>query len=141
MKKTPDELVSLAISARMLAYAPYSQYLTGAALLCSDGTVYTGCNVENAAFSPSICAERVAFSKAVSEGKRSFTAIAVVGARQGESPVGVSPCGVCLQVMQEFCDPAQFQIHLQTENGRIRTEALRAFLPYAFSASDLTPQD
>ena len=138
---TPTKLVAMAIAARALAYAPYSHYLTGAALLCSDGTIYTGCNVENAAFSPSICAERVAIAKAVSEGKRDFVAIAIVGGQSGKQPVGVSPCGVCLQVMQEFCDPSTFLIHLQAENGVIRTEPLRAFLPLAFSASDFVTQD
>lgn len=139
--KTPHELVALATAARELAYAPYSSYFTGAALLCSDGSVYTGCNVENAAFSPSICAERVAISKAVSDGKRDFVSIAVVGGRVKEQPVGVSPCGVCLQVMREFCDPASFTIHLSDTSGAIYTKPLSAFLPLAFTASEFVKND
>ena len=91
------ELISQALSARENAYAPYSGFMVGAALLCKDGTVYTGCNIENAAFTPTNCAERTAFFKAVSEGKRDFVKIAIVGGKKGEM-TAPAPCGVCLQV-------------------------------------------
>ena len=101
-----DKLTELAKKAMEQAYAPYSGYKVGAALLCADGTVYTGCNIENAAFSPTICAERVAFAKAVSEGHREFAAIAVCGGKDGVITGPFPPCGVCLQVMAEFCGEA-----------------------------------
>lgn len=97
-----QELIKLAIQARKQAYCPYSGFAVGAALLCKDGTIYTGCNIENASFSPTNCAERTAFFKAISEGKREFVAIAIMG---GSSKFEECyPCGVCRQVMAEFCD-------------------------------------
>lgn len=96
------ELVLSAIKAREKAYAPYSEFYVGAALLCSDGTVFTGCNIENISYSATVCAERTAFFKAVSEGKREFSAIAIAGGKKGES-IFAYPCGVCRQVMAEFC--------------------------------------
>ena len=98
----PKELVALAEQARERAYCPYSGFAVGAALLCADGTVYTGCNIENAAFGPSVCAERTAIFKAVSEGRRDFAALAVAGGPAG-SPVEreCPPCGVCRQVLRE----------------------------------------
>lgn len=99
------ELLELARQARENAYAPYSNFAVGAALLCKNGKVYTGCNVENAAYSPTLCAERVAFGKAVSKGERDFVAIAVVGGKRGEKTAPCTPCGVCRQVMAEFCKP------------------------------------
>ena len=99
------ELVSIAKEARERAYAPYSDFLVGAALLCTDGSVYVGCNVENASFTPTCCAERVAIFSAVADGKHDFSAIAVVGGKSGESAEGrCMPCGVCRQVMSEFSD-------------------------------------
>ena len=112
------------------AYAPYSGYTVGAALLCADGTVYTGCNIENAAFSPTICAERVAFVKAVSEGHREFTAIAVCGGKDGTIIGAFPPCGVCRQVMAEFCRP-DFAVHMVTDEG-VETLRLKNLLPYKF---------
>lgn len=96
-----EELIQKAMEAREKAYAPYSGFMVGAALQCADGTVYTGCNIENAGYTPTNCAERTAFFKAVSEGKREFVRIAIVGGRQGEM-AAPSPCGVCLQVMASF---------------------------------------
>ena len=96
------ELALSAIKARETAYAPYSEFYVGAALLCSDGTVFTGCNIENISYSATVCAERTAFFKAVSEGKREFSAIAIAGGKKGES-IFAYPCGVCRQVMAEFC--------------------------------------
>ena len=111
MKDT--ELVQLALQARESAYVPYSHFAVGAALLASDGTVYTGCNIENAAYTPSNCAERTAFFKAVSEGQREFSKIAVVGGVEGTAiDEWVTPCGVCRQVMREFCDENSFRIIL-----------------------------
>lgn len=126
-------LVEQALEARKKAYAPYSGFKVGAALLCGDGGVYTGCNIENSAYTPSNCAERTAFFKAVSEGVRDFKAIAVVGGRTkaGEE---CPPCGVCRQVMAEFCD-GDFVILLGREDEDIRWRAvtLGQLLPLSFS--------
>jgi cytidine deaminase len=103
---TDKQLIEMAEKARESAYAPYSGFTVGAALLCADGTLYTGCNIENASFTPTCCAERVAVFKAVSEGKRDFVAIAVAGGKAGEQSLGVcAPCGVCRQVLSEFARP------------------------------------
>lgn len=110
---TEKELVKLAMKARTMAYIPYSNHGVGAALECEDRTVFLGCNIENAAYTPSNCAERTAFFKAVSEGKLSFRRIAVVGGMNHLSQImPCAPCGVCRQVMMEFCDPKTFQIIL-----------------------------
>ena len=102
--KTISMLVNKANEAREKSYCPYSGFAVGAALLCSDGTVYTGANIENASYTPTICAERVAFFQAVHEGKREFEAIAIVGGSKGCDINSVcTPCGVCRQVMSEFC--------------------------------------
>lgn len=107
-----DMLVKAALEARDASYCPYSNFAVGAALLCADGSVYTGANIECASHTPTICAERVAFSRAVHEGKRDFVAIAIVGAGKDASiDFACPPCGVCRQVMTEFCDDA-FQIIL-----------------------------
>ena len=127
---TAEKLAGLAKEAMENAYAPYSGYKVGAALLCADGTVYTGCNIENAAFSPTICAERTAFAKAVSEGRRDFTAIAVCGGKDGRLTGAFPPCGVCRQVMAEFCKP-DFSVHLVTAAG-IETIPLKNLLPHSF---------
>ena len=129
---TAEKLVELATEAMMKAYAPYSGYWVGAALRTRAGKIYTGCNIENAAFGPTNCAERTAFFKAVSEGERAFSAIAVVGGKGGEITGIFPPCGVCRQVMQEFCDP-DFLIHMGRENGGVETVTLAELLPYGFS--------
>jgi len=129
---TPEKLVRLASEAMKRAYAPYSGYFVGAALLTKAGKVYTGCNIENSAYGPTNCAERTAFFKAVSEGERDFAAIAVVGGKGGEITGIFPPCGVCRQVMQEFCDP-DFLIHMGGKNGEIQTVSLENLLPYGFS--------
>ena len=128
---TPETLVQLAKEAMMKAYAPYSGYFVGAALLTKRGEVYTGCNIENAAFGPTNCAERTAFFKAVSEGERDFAAIAVVGGKGGEITGIFPPCGVCRQVMQEFCGP-DFLIHMGGKDREIRTITLKELLPFGF---------
>ena len=127
-----QELVALAKEAMKVAYTPYSGFQVGAALLTTDGRVYTGCNIENASYSPTNCAERTAFFKAVSEGQRHFTAIAVVGGQNGTINSFCSPCGVCRQVMSEFCND-DFLIHLGGKNGEIKTITLAELLPLRFS--------
>lgn len=131
------ELISAAIRAMEKAYAPYSGYRVGAALLCADGTVYTGCNIENAAFSPTVCAERTAVFKAVSEGKREFTAMAVCGGKNGVITGAFPPCGVCRQVLREFCGAA-FPVYLITAPGEYKVCTLDDLLPYAFSPEDVS---
>lgn len=138
-KKTPVSdaaLVEMAKEAMMRAYAPYSLHYVGAALLCDDGRVFCGCNIENAAYSPSICAERTALAKAVSEGARHFSAIAVVGGREGVIRGTFPPCGVCRQVLAEFCDPASFRVILGTSGG-YEVHTLGEVLPYGFFPSAL----
>ena len=132
---TPEKLCELAISAMDNAYVPYSGYKVGAALLCADGTVYLGCNIENASYSPTNCAERTAFFKAVSEGHRSFSAIAVCGGKDGVLTGAFPPCGVCRQVMREFCDD-DFVIYLVTGNGTHEALTLAQLLPHSFNAKE-----
>lgn len=128
---TNNELIKAAERAREQAYCPYSGFAVGAALLCEDGKVYTGCNIENSAFSPTVCAERVAFFSAVRDGERKFKSIAIVGGNAGENPRELCPpCGVCRQVMSEFCGEA-FEIILgSVENIRVFT--LKDILPLGF---------
>ena len=128
---TPEKLVELAKEAMTHAYAPYSGYKVGAALLCKDGTVYQGCNIENASYSPTNCAERTAFFKAVYDGKRDFSAIAVCGGKDGVITGRLPPCGVCRQVMREFCNE-NFTIYMVTEKG-YETRTLAELLPDSFS--------
>ena len=131
-----EELIQRAMEAREKAYAPYSGFMVGAALQCADGTVYTGCNIENAGYTPTNCAERTAFFKAVSEGKREFVRIAIVGGRQGEM-AAPSPCGVCLQVMAEFCDPDSFFIVVAESESDYEIRTLRKLLPEGFGSGNL----
>lgn len=129
------ELMKIAMKAREKAYAPYSGYRVGAALLCEDGTVYTGCNIENAAYTPTNCAERTAFFKAVSEGQRHFVKIAVAGGRETAAPC--MPCGVCRQVMAEFCRPESFKIVYLDDSGEIGEMLLKELLPKSFGPENL----
>lgn len=132
------QLIALAYEARERAYAPYSGFLVGAALLTKQGKVYLGCNIENAAYTPSNCAERTAFFKAVSEGERDFAAIAVVGAKKGtKTGAACAPCGVCRQVMREFCDTEEFRILLEDGKGGILNLSLEELLPHGFGAENL----
>ncbi len=124
--------MELAKEAMTHSYSPYSGYKVGAALLCADGTVYQGCNVENAAYSPSICAERTAIFKAVFDGKRDFSAIAVCGGKGGVIQGLFPPCGVCRQVMREFCGQ-DFLIYLVDGEGNIEAHTLAQLLPSSFS--------
>ena len=131
-----EKLVEYATEAMKKAYVPYSGFYVGAALLTRDGKVYTGCNIENSAFTPTNCAERTAFFKAVSEGERDFVSIAVVGGKGGVIENFTAPCGVCRQVMREFCDPDEFEIILS--NGeKIKSFLLKDLLPMSFGPSDL----
>ena len=131
---TPEELCQLAKEAMAHAYAPYSGFKVGAALLCADGTVYQGCNIENAAYSPTNCAERTAFFKAVYDGHRDFTAIAVCGGKDGAITGAFPPCGVCRQVMREFCGD-DFLIYLVNDKG-FETVTLSEVLPFGFRAGE-----
>lgn len=137
---TPEKLLELAHEACERAYAPYSHYAVGAALLTKDGRVYQGCNIENASFSATNCAERTAFFKAVYDGCYDFAAIAVVGGPAGkpvqaqDEPCG--PCGVCRQVMQEFCGP-DFEIHMQKAGGGVFTVKLPELLPFSFTKDSM----
>ena len=130
------ELIHKAIAAREFAYAPYSNFCVGAALLTKSGKIYTGCNVENAGYSATNCAERTAFFKAVSEGEREFAAIAIVGGPRGPLTEYCSPCGVCRQVMQEFCGP-DFEIHMQKAGGGVFTVKLPELLPFSFTKDSM----
>lgn len=125
------QLIEKAIDAMENSYSPYSNFKTGAALLAKSGRVYTGCNIENASFSPTNCAERTAFFKAVSEGEKEFTAIAIVGGKNGEIKNFCPPCGVCRQVMSEFCDK-DFMIIL-SDGKLVKACSLQQLLPEAFS--------
>lgn len=128
-KKT---LIKVALKARELAYTPYSGFAVGAALLCEDGSVYTGCNIENAAYSPTNCAERTAFFKAVSEEKRAFSAIAVAGGPKGALPeICCTPCGVCRQVMAEFCG-GNFVVLCAKSPEEYEEYTLKELLPNSF---------
>jgi cytidine deaminase len=132
------ELIDKATAARGFAYAPYSNFLVGAALLICKNQIYTGCNIESASYSPSNCAERTAFFKAVSEGERDFLAIAIVGGAK-LSPVKqlCPPCGVCRQVMMEFCDVENFKIILGISSEHYSIFNLIELLPMGFGPKNL----
>mgnify|MGYP000280709682 CR=1 FL=1 len=131
------ELVRQAFLAQQQAYAPYSEFLVGAALLTEDGKIYQGCNIENAAYSPGNCAERTAFFKAVSEGVRDFQAICIVGGKDGVLTEYAAPCGVCRQVMMEFCDPKTFKIILAVSKDKYDVFTLNELFPLGFGPDDL----
>jgi cytidine deaminase len=130
-------LVEKAIAAREMAYVPYSGFKVGAALLASDGSVVVGCNVENAAFSPGSCAERTAFNAAVAQGFREFKAIAVVGGAGDELAENCFPCGVCRQVMAEFCTD-EFKIIIAQSPSNWEVYTLPEILPYRFGPANLS---
>lgn len=132
-KNVIEQLIEKALQARKYSYSPYSGYQVGAALLTGDGSIYTGCNIENAAYSPTNCAERTAFFKAVSEGKRTFCAIAVVGGPKDGAIVQYAyPCGVCRQVMIEFCNPQAFQVIIAKSLAEYEVKTLQELLPDGF---------
>ena len=128
-------LIAAAVEAMGHAYAPYSGYKVGAALLCADGTVYQGCNIENASYSPTVCAERTAFFKAVYDGHREFSAIAVCGGKDGVITGYFPPCGVCRQVMREFCRE-DFPVILVGAGADYQVLTLGELLPHSFSSGE-----
>ncbi len=132
---TDIELMKMAEGARKMSYSPYSHFCVGAALLSSSGRVYTGCNIENAAYTPTNCAERTAFFKAVSEGERDFVAIAITGGREGDEPSFCAPCGVCRQVMAEFCR-SDFRLVLGSSR-ELQIFSLSELLPASFGPHSL----
>ena len=135
---TNAELIQEAKKARERSYSPYSGFRVGAALLTKGGKVYHGCNIENAAYSPTNCAERTAFFRAVYEGEREFEKIAVVGALGDREPDETcAPCGVCRQVMMEFCDPATFRIISAASDEDYEVYTLEQLMPKGFGPSDL----
>ena len=135
--KAKEELIRLAYEGKERSYSPYSGFQVGAALLAENGTVYLGCNIENAAYSATNCAERTAFFKAVSEGVKEFDAICIVGGKNGVLAEYAPPCGVCRQVMMEFCDPETFQIILATDLEHYDIYTLKELLPLGFGPGNL----
>ncbi len=136
-KEMIEQLIDLAIKQLEFSYVPYSHFKVGAALLAKGGEIYTGCNIENAAYTPTNCAERTAFFKAVSEGVREFEAICVVGGKDGVLTDYASPCGVCRQVMMEFCDPDTFQIIMAVNKEKYKNYTLKEMLPMGFGPNNL----
>lgn len=132
-----EKLISEAIEARKNAYTPYSHFQVGAALIAESGKIYRGCNIENAGYTPSNCAERTAFFKAVSEGERVFDAIAIVAGAEGKELEFTAPCGVCRQVMMEFCDYENFRIILAVSEKEYRIVTLKEILPFGFGPKNL----
>ena len=137
-KKQIQVLIEMALAQLPFAYTPYSGFKVGAALLAKDGSIYTGCNIENAAYTPTNCAERTAFFKAVSEGVREFQAICIVGGKDGILEEYAPPCGVCRQVMMEFCDPDTFQIILAIDPDHYKIYTLKELLPMGFGPLNLS---
>ena len=133
-----NKLIKRAKEATKNSYSPYSSFKVGAALLCNDGKIFCGCNIENASFSPTVCAERVAFFNAISNGykKSDFRAIAIVCEKKGDLNSYASPCGVCRQVMLEFCDFNTFEVILAKENEH-KIFKLGELIPHAFSSANL----
>lgn len=136
-KKQIEQLIDIAIGQLKFAYTPYSNFKVGAALLTQDGKVYTGCNIESASYTPTNCAERTAFFKAVSEGERKFKAICIVGGKDGILTEYAPPCGVCRQVMMEFCDPDSFQIILAVSKEKYDVYTLKELLPLGFGPANM----
>lgn len=136
-KSRIQELIQRAMEQMRFSYVPYSNFRVGAALLTRDGKIYTGCNIENAAYGPTNCAERTAFFKAVSEGERQFDAICIVGGPDGVLKGYTAPCGVCRQVMVEFCNPETFQIILAVSTEDYRIYTLKELLPLGFGPDNL----
>lgn len=133
-------LIKKAFEAQEFCYTPYSNFNVGAALLCADGTIYQGCNIENVAFTPTNCAERTAFFKAISEGQKEFTAIAVVGNKVGVKAGDgdfCAPCAVCRQVMVEFCDLKTFKVIIAKSTEEYLEHTLEELLPLAFTPKNL----
>lgn len=132
-----EKLIDTAIEQLKFSYTPYSNFKVGAVLLTKSGKIYTGCNIENASYTPTNCAERTAFFKAVSEGVRDFQAICIVGGKDGKLTEYTAPCGVCRQVMMEFCNPKTFQIILAVDKERYEIYTLEELMPLGFGPLNL----
>ena len=132
-----EKLIDTAIEQLKFSYTPYSNFKVGAALLTKSGKIYTGCNIENASYTPTNCAERTAFFKALSEGVRDFQAICIVGGKDGKLTEYTAPCGVCRQVMMEFCNPQTFQIILAVDKERYEIYTLEELMPLGFGPLNL----
>ena len=132
-----EKLIDTAIEQLKFSYTPYSNFKVGASLLAKNGEIFTGCNIENASYTPTNCAERTAFFKAVSEGVREFRAICIVGGKDGKLTEYTAPCGVCRQVMMEFCDPKTFQIILAVDKERYEIYTLEELMPLGFGPLNL----
>ena len=132
-----EKLIDTAIEQLKFSYTPYSNFKVGAALLAKNGEIFTGCNIENASYTPTNCAERTAFFKAVSEGVREFRAICIVGGKDGKLTEYTAPCGVCRQVMMEFCDPKTFLIILAVDKERYEIYTLEELMPLGFGPLNL----
>ena len=132
-----EKLIDTAIEQLKFSYTPYSNFKVGAALLTKSGKIYTGCNIENASYTPTNCAERTAFFKAVSEGVRDFQAICIVGGKDGKLTEYTAPCGVCRQVMMEFCNPKTFVIILAVDKERYEIYTLEELMPLGFGPLNL----
>ena len=133
----PKQLIEISIEQLKYSYTPYSGFKVGAALLAKNGSVYTGCNIENAAYTPTNCAERTAFFKAVSEGVKEFDAICIVGGKDGVLTEYAPPCGVCRQVMMEFCNPDEFKIIIAKNENDYKEYSLKQLLPMGFGPDNL----
>lgn len=136
-KNLTQMLIEKAMEQLQFSYTPYSNFKVGAALLAKKGTIYGGCNIESASYTPTNCAERTAFFKAVSEGVREFDAICIVGGKDGVLTEYAAPCGVCRQVMMEFCNPDTFQIILATSKEQYEIFTLKELLPLGFGPNNL----
>ncbi len=136
-KALEQKLMETAIEYRKRSYSPYSGYQVGAALLSADGEIFGGCNIENASFSPTNCAERTALFKAVSEGKKDFTAIAIVGGKKDAELEFCTPCGVCRQALVEFCNPKEFVVYLGTGVDDYKGYLLEELLPFSFTPKNV----
>lgn len=132
-----DKMIRIAIEQLKFSYAPYSGFKVGASLIAKNGEIYTGCNIENAAYTPTNCAERTAFFKAVSEGIKEFDAICIVGGKNGILTEYAAPCGVCRQVMMEFCNPETFKIILALDPEHYDVYTLKELLPLGFGPQNL----
>lgn len=132
-----EKLIDTAIEQLKFSYTPYSNFKVGAALLAKSGEIFTGCNIENASYTPTNCAERTAFFKAVSEGVRDFQAICIVGGKDGNLTEYTAPCGVCRQVMMEFCNPKTFQIILAVDKERYEIYTLEELMSLGFGPLNL----
>ncbi|NLL79876.1 MAG: cytidine deaminase [Clostridiales bacterium] len=137
LKQQELPLIKACMEAREKSYSPYSHFQVGAALLTKTGKIYKGCNIENAAYTPTNCAERTAFFHAVSEGERDFAAIAICGGTKGELTAYTAPCGVCRQVMMEFCNQDTFRVILVKSEKEYEIYMLKELMPFGFGPSDL----